>query len=201
MYTRRRFGVCTGGVFSVSHNTPQHTTTTRPHNHKTTQHKHTTQQQQPAASSQQPATSNQQPTTNKPTNQQTSNQQPTNQQTNKPTNQQTNQPTNTPTHQPTNTPTHQPTPVSIQEALKIPEAEAAPWINNEKKSKQVPAWNVKKVRSKSEVIRQELCSGRTTSKTKKDTEQCSQSKVLQCLRWQRQSSWTVSHTFLVGLGK
>ena len=37
---------------------------------------------------------------------------------------------------------------------------------------------------------------RTTSKMKKDTEQYSRSKVLQRHRWQRQSSWTLSHKLL-----
>ena len=43
--------------------------------------------------------------------------------------------------------------------------------------------------------------GETTSKSKKDTEQRLQSEVLQCLRWQRQSSWTRSQSFLVWLEK
>ena len=41
--------------------------------------------------------------------------------------------------------------------------------------------------------------GETTSKTKKDTEQFEQSKVLQNLSWQRQSSWTPSQSSLVWL--
>ena len=39
----------------------------------------------------------------------------------------------------------------------------------------------------------------TASKTKKDTGQYSWSKALQRVRWQRQSSWTVSQSFLVWL--
>ena len=44
--------------------------------------------------------------------------------------------------------------------------------------------------------RSELCPGVATSKTK-DTERHSQSKVLLRPRWQRQSSWTPSQSFLV----
>ena len=47
----------------------------------------------------------------------------------------------------------------------------------------------------------ELCSGRITSRTKEDIEQYSHSLVLQRLRWQRQSSWTPSQSFLVWLEK
>ena len=103
------------------------------------------------------------------------------------------------------------------------------WINNGTNERRFPAWDVKKVRPKSEVIRQakmdgktvhfanlvelchlknaelaktppetdggELCCGRTTSKTKKDT---GQYFALQLLRWQRQGSWTPSQSFLYG---
>ena len=41
----------------------------------------------------------------------------------------------------------------------------------------------------------------TTSKTKKDTEQYSQSEVLQRHRCQRQKSWTLSQSFLAWLEK
>ena len=56
---------------------------------------------------------------------------------------------------------------------------------------------------KSRNTRGELCSGRTTPKTKKDTQQYSQSKVtvLQRLRWQRQICWTLSQSFLVVAGE
>ena len=47
----------------------------------------------------------------------------------------------------------------------------------------------------------ESCSGKATSRTKKDTEQYSQSKALQHHRWQWQHDWTLSQSFLVWLEK
>ena len=49
--------------------------------------------------------------------------------------------------------------VSIQEALKIPDAKAA--VDKQwEKLKNIPAWDVKKVRSKSEVVRQAKIEGK-----------------------------------------
>ena len=45
------------------------------------------------------------------------------------------------------------------------------------------------------------CAQGETSKTKKDTKQYSQSKVLQRLKWQRQTSWTPSQSFMMWLEK
>ena len=113
-------------------------------------------------------------------------------------------------------------PVSIQESLKIPDAKAAVDKNGknfrkifshpsgeERWEKQFTSriwwtsanWRTPNLQNTSRNTMSVLCSLEATSKTKKDTEQCSQSKGLQRLRWQRQSSWTLSQSFLVWLEK
>ena len=118
---------------------------------------------------------------------------------------------------------------SIQEAVKIPEVKATE--EKMKQIPDNSQRDVKKVRPKPEVVRQAKKGGknnslrevdgplsleerricktlpetqgpsRAPSKTKKDTGQFSQSKMLQRLRWQRRSSWTPSQSFLVWLEK
>ena len=62
-------------------------------------------------------------------------------------------------------------------------------------------WRMPNLQNTFRNTRDELCSGETTMKTKKDTEQYSQSKTLQLRRWQQQSYWTLSQSFLVWLEK
>ena len=52
-----------------------------------------------------------------------------------------------------------------------------------------------------EIQRASCALGETPSQTKNDTEEYSRSKVLERLRWQRQSSWTPSQSFVVWLEK
>ena len=62
-------------------------------------------------------------------------------------------------------------------------------------------WRTPNLRNTSTSSGGETCSRRRTPKRKGDTEQYSQSKALQRLRWQRQNSWTRSQSFLEWLEK